>query len=97
MAAILGIRSRSLGGLLSDKVSFTDRSGIDGPNPFRIAMSATPYGRNGRPEFQRGIKDSDRNMVYSLGQVQRLVYNFKCVSCDVTASIIIRCFLMAIC
>ena len=32
-------------------------------------ISATPFSRNGRPEYLRNIPDSDPTMVYTLGQV----------------------------
>jgi hypothetical protein len=52
-----------------DPALFTDKRHVDGPNPFRVPFSVTPYGRNGAPEFVNGDKTADRNMVYTLGQV----------------------------
>ena len=48
---------------LVDNRLFTDSSAIDNPNPFKVPVSVTPYGRNGKPE------GGDPNMIYSLGQV----------------------------
>ena len=48
---------------------FTDTSAIDGPNPFKIPMCVTPYGRNGAPEAINKDPNSDPNMIYTLGQV----------------------------
>lgn len=53
-------------GILSDNL-FTDNSSIDGANPFKVPVSVTPYGRNGRPESS--LIDSDYNTIYSIGQV----------------------------
>jgi len=33
---------------------FTDTSAIDGPNPFLVPVSVTPYGLNGKPEYLNG-------------------------------------------
>jgi len=52
-----------------DSALFTDDVYLDDANPFRVAMSSTPYGRNGRPEAERGIAGADPEMVYTLGQV----------------------------
>jgi lysophospholipase L1-like esterase len=67
------------GGIFSaavDEALFTDTAHVDGANPFRVASSATPWGREGRPEHARaeaGDKrfklTADANLVYSLGQV----------------------------
>ena len=48
---------------------FTDTSAIDGPNPFKIPICVTPYGRNGAPESINKDPNSDPNMIYTLGQV----------------------------
>ncbi len=48
---------------------FTDTSAMDGPNPFRIPICVTPYGKNGAPEAANKDPNSDPNMVYTLGQV----------------------------
>jgi len=52
-----------------DNGLFSDTSLIDGANPFKVPVSVTPYGRNGKPEAGYGIVGSDPNMIYSLGQV----------------------------
>lgn len=59
-----------------DQSLFTDTAHADGSSPFRIASSATPWGRDGRPEHARAAagaqgfgKDADPDMVYTLGQV----------------------------
>jgi hypothetical protein len=52
-----------------DNGLFMDTSPIDGANPFKIPVSVTPYGRNGKPEAANAIAGSDPNMIYSLGQV----------------------------
>lgn len=49
---------------------FTDNSQKDGNNPFLIPQCVTPFGREGKPESKiKSIKNSDPNMVYTLGQV----------------------------
>jgi len=48
---------------------FTDTSAIDGPNPFKVPVCVTPYGRNGAPEAFNKDANSDPNMIYNLGQV----------------------------
>ena len=48
---------------------FTDTSAIDGPNPFRVPFSVTPYMRNGAPEAANNEPQSDPYMIYTLGQV----------------------------
>jgi hypothetical protein len=48
---------------------FTDTSAIDGPNPFRVPFSVSPFGRNGNPEFKYGDLKADPNLNYNLGQV----------------------------
>jgi len=59
-----------------DQSLFTDTAHIDGANPFEIGFSSTPWGREGRPEFERHLKKerggnpkADPDLVYSLGQV----------------------------
>lgn len=59
-----------------DESLFTDTAHVDGANPFRVASSATPWGRDGRPEHVRAAagaqgfpKKADPDMVYTLGQV----------------------------
>jgi len=49
--------------------SFTDVSAIDGPNPFKIPVSVTPYGRNGLPETAFKMPNCDPKLIYSIGQV----------------------------
>jgi hypothetical protein len=48
---------------------FTDNTAIDGSNPFKVPVSVTPYGRNGRPESVYKMPKSDPNLIYSIGQV----------------------------
>jgi len=50
-----------------DPSIFTDDSAVDGGNPFLVPFCVTPYKREGAPEI--GIKNSDPNMKYCLGQV----------------------------
>lgn len=52
-----------------DEGMFTDRAHRDGANPFKILLSSTPWGRNGRPEQLRGYPASDPAIAYTLGQV----------------------------
>jgi lysophospholipase L1-like esterase len=59
-----------------DPKLFTDASQVDGPNPFEIGFASTPYGREGKPEYERHLKKeragnpkADPDLVYSLGQV----------------------------
>ena len=59
-----------------DPVLFTDDEHVDGANPFEIPLASTPWGREGRPEYERhqrkeraGNPKADRDLVYSLGQV----------------------------
>lgn len=55
-------------GKLTDEM-FKDMSMKDGPNPFKIAFSSTPYGRDGKPEFDRKYPQSNPDLSYNLGQV----------------------------
>lgn len=55
-------------GELADQL-FTDTAHRDGANPFAIAVSSTPGGRDGRPEHERGYPNSDPSLIYSIGQV----------------------------
>lgn len=48
---------------------FTDTSAIDGPNPFKIPVSVTPFCKNGAPEAANKDPNSDPYMIYTLGQV----------------------------
>ena len=52
-----------------DEALFTDTAHRDGANPFRIASSSTPYGREGKPEAEREYPKSDKNLSFNLGQV----------------------------
>lgn len=59
-----------------DQSLFTDTTHVDGGQVFEIGLSSTPRGREGRPEYQRSLRDerggnADANpeMVYTLGQV----------------------------
>jgi hypothetical protein len=49
--------------------SFTDTSALDGANPFKVPVSVSPYGRNGLPEANMKMLNSDTNVIYSIGQV----------------------------
>jgi len=63
--------ARICSGIIDDSY-FTDTAVKDGPNPFKIPLCVTPYGKNGRPEAIRGeipIEECDPNMIYCLGQV----------------------------
>ncbi len=55
-------------GKLTDDM-FKDMSMKDGPNPFKIPFSSTPYGRDGKPEFDRKYPQSNPDLSYNLGQV----------------------------
>ncbi len=55
-------------GLLEESL-FTDTAHRDGANPFRVPFASTPYGREGRPERERGLPMADPTLVYTLGQV----------------------------
>ena len=59
-----------------DSALFTDTAHVDGGNPFEIPLASTPWGREGRPEYERHLRKeragnpkADRDLVYSLGQV----------------------------
>ena len=59
-----------------DQALFTDTAHVDGANPFAIGFASTPWGREGKPEYERHLKKeragnpkADRDLVYSLGQV----------------------------
>lgn len=47
---------------------FNDDVYIDNKNPFLVPVSSTPYGLDGRPEFERGY-GGDPDLVFSIGQV----------------------------
>ncbi len=52
-----------------DDALFDDPSPIDGGNPLRVGVSSTPYGVDGRPEWQFDPKTGDQAIIYTLGQV----------------------------
>ena len=59
-----------------DPAMFTDDGHVDGANPFEIPLASTPWGREGRPEYERHLRKeragnpkADKDLVYSLGQV----------------------------
>ena len=59
-----------------DPTLFTDTAHVDGANPFDIGFASTPWGREGKPEYERhlakeraGNPKADPTLVYSLGQV----------------------------
>ena len=65
------IPSNNVSGIASGPIDdsiFTDDSHIDGANPFLIKSCVTPYKREGAPEVKEN-KNSDPNMIYTLGQV----------------------------
>jgi hypothetical protein len=47
---------------------FNDDCYVDDKNPFKVAVSSTPYGLNGKPEVDRGY-GGDPNLILSIGQV----------------------------
>ncbi|MHC4743422.1 MAG: right-handed parallel beta-helix repeat-containing protein, partial [Planctomycetota bacterium] len=47
---------------------FTDRAYLDSPNPFRVELASTPYGRNGKQEKQR-FGYGNPELVYTCGQI----------------------------
>jgi len=51
-----------------DEEMFTDDCYVDDKNPFKVAVSSTPYGLDGKPEVERGY-GGDPNLVLSIGQV----------------------------
>lgn len=59
-----------------DPAVFTDTAHVDGGNPFEIPLVSTPWGREGRPEYERHLRkerggnpQADKDLVYTLGQV----------------------------
>ena len=59
-----------------DPSLFTDTAHVDGGNPFEIPLVSTPWGREGRAEYERHLRKeragnpkADKDLVYSLGQV----------------------------
>jgi hypothetical protein len=53
---------------IPDETLFNDDCYVDDKNPFRVEMSTTPYGRDGKREVERKKKGS-ADLVYNLGQV----------------------------
>ena len=55
---------------IPDNELFNDRSPdyIDSHNPFEVALSSTPWERDGKPEVERGF-GGDPEVVYTCGQV----------------------------
>lgn len=51
-----------------DEAMFNDDCYVDDKNPFRVAVSSTPYGLDGKPEVDRGF-GGDPNLILSIGQV----------------------------
>jgi len=51
-----------------DEAMFNDDSYVDDKNPFKVAVSSTPYGLDGKPEVDRGF-GGDPNLILSIGQV----------------------------
>jgi hypothetical protein len=51
-----------------DEAMFNDDSYVDNKNPFKVAVSSTPYGLDGKPEVERGY-GGDPNLILSIGQV----------------------------
>lgn len=54
---------------IPDPALFTDDCYWSSANPFKVAMSRTPSGRNGLPELQRGVAGADPTLVFTLGQL----------------------------
>lgn len=59
-----------------DPALFTDTAHVDGGNTFEIPLVSTPWGREGRAEYERHLRKerggnakADKDLVYSLGQV----------------------------
>lgn len=48
---------------------FNDDVYVDHKNPFMIPVSSTPYGLEGRPEYNRGVAGADAGLVLRIGQV----------------------------
>ena len=53
---------------LDDAMFKSDDVYVDSPNPFRVALSSTPYNRQGKPELERFGK-GDARVAYNCGQV----------------------------
>lgn len=51
-----------------DQAMFNDDCYLDDKNPFKVAVSSTPYGLDGKPEVERGY-GGDPNLILSIGQV----------------------------
>lgn len=54
---------------IPDPNMFTDDCYWTAANPFKVAMSATPGGRDGKPEAALGIAGADPKLTYTLGQI----------------------------
>ena len=53
---------------IPDETMFNDDCYVDNKNPFKVRVSSTPYGRDGKPEVERGY-GGDPNLILSIGQV----------------------------
>jgi len=53
---------------VAQKELFDDDTYVDSANPFRVALSSTPYGRDGKPEVER-YQRGDVGVVFNCGQV----------------------------
>ena len=69
-------QSDTIWSALVDPALFTDTAHVDGGNPFEVALASTPWGREGRAEYERHLRKeragnpkADKDLVYSLGQV----------------------------
>ncbi len=51
-----------------DESMFNDDCYVDDKNPFKVAVSSTPYGLNGKPEVDR-MYGGDSELILSIGQV----------------------------
>lgn len=54
---------------IPDDALFNDDCYVDNKNPFKVASSSTPYGREGRAEVVNFGFPGDTTIVYSIGQV----------------------------
>ena len=48
---------------------FDDDVYVDSASPLQVELASTPYGRDGKPEAERGIGTPDPDMVYTCGQL----------------------------
>lgn len=53
---------------IPDDAMFNDDVYVDNKNPFKVAVSSTPYRLDGKPEVDRGY-DGDPNLILTIGQV----------------------------